>query len=159
MRTDGIRTIDDIRKRTKTDADGCWIWTRSINSAGYGTAYFSPTKRIEVAHRLAWILKNGSPGKLHVLHKCDVRACCNPAHLFLGTNADNVRDRDVKGRGADHAGEKNGRHKLTADAIPIIKAAVAGGLSQDEVAKFFGVRQATISRVVRGLGWSDVKSK
>lgn len=51
------------------------------------------------AHRLAWVLTWGEiPGKLHVLHTCDNPPCMNPDHLFVGTNADNVRDRHAKGR-------------------------------------------------------------
>ncbi|MCK5602937.1 HNH endonuclease [Candidatus Pacearchaeota archaeon] len=59
------------------------------------------------AHRVSWLIHKGSiPDELLILHKCDIPSCVNPNHLFLGTHADNLRDRDVKGRAA--SGNKNG---------------------------------------------------
>lgn len=81
----------------KAGPGGCWLWTGTRITDGYGSISFR--QKIWSTHRLAWTLVNGLiPVGLHVLHHCDVRACANPAHLFLGTNADNVRDRVDKGR-------------------------------------------------------------
>lgn len=77
--------------------DSCWIWTAATLHNGYGC--FRTDYRTESAHRVAWQLFRGPiPDDMHVLHKCDVRCCVNPSHLFLGTNADNIRDRNAKGR-------------------------------------------------------------
>lgn len=71
----------------------CWLWTKGTNAYGYGVVAITGEGRSYIAHRLAWELHHGSPpGKLCVLHRCDIRHCCNPSHLFLGTRGDNIRD-------------------------------------------------------------------
>lgn len=78
----------------KTDA--CWLWI-GAKSRGYG--YFRVFGKSVRAHHFSWETRYGKiPEKLCVLHKCDVPACVNPDHLFLGTQIDNIRDRDQKGR-------------------------------------------------------------
>jgi len=78
----------------------CWIWLGSVNNAGYGRIAPEPPARGWVlVHRAVWVLKFGPiPIGLQVLHHCDNRRCANWSHLFLGTNADNVADRQAKGR-------------------------------------------------------------
>ena len=77
----------------------CWVWTASKHKrGGYGMFRASCERRTLKAHRVAWQLVNGDPGVLHVLHKCDNAVCVRPSHLFLGTNAENIRDRMKKGR-------------------------------------------------------------
>lgn len=76
---------------------GCWLWTGHVDRCGYGKICVN--HRNINSHRAAWAAFRGPiPDGLHVLHSCDVPSCINPDHLFLGTHADNMRDRMVKGR-------------------------------------------------------------
>ena len=83
-------------EKAQDDSD-CWIWAGVLDRYGYGRPWWNG-KQIG-AHRLAWIAANGPiQDGLHVLHSCDRPACVNPYHLRLGTHAENLRDRDSKGR-------------------------------------------------------------
>lgn len=91
--------VDVPKFWTKIDKrkDGCWIWTRGKYNHGYGSVVwrFKPNGRGQMiaASRAAWMVTHGPiPEGMQVLHKCDVPACCNPTHLFLGTHSDNMRD-------------------------------------------------------------------
>src|ERR1035437_8293700 len=91
---------------------GCTLCRLAPNEKGYATISFNG--KHSLAHRVAWELKNGPIEKrLNVLHTCDTPACINTDHLFLGTQADNMRDKVKKGRGRASYGEKHVNAKLT----------------------------------------------
>lgn len=137
----------------RTGPNDCWLWNGPTHHSGYGV--FSRGKRTErrvkTAHRLAWILTHGDiPRGLLVCHRCDVRLCCNPAHLFLGTNRDNVNDMLRKGRSVGLKPGRSGRKpKLTGETAALVREMYAsGGLSLKAIAATFGVADMTIHRLV-----------
>jgi len=108
------------------------------------------------AHRAAWIVTYGPiPDGMQVLHKCDEPQCVRPEHLFLGTNLDNVADRESKHR--NRFGERHGNAKLTDQAVREIRDVYfAGGISQEKLGKAYGVDQTIISDVVLYNYWRHV---
>lgn len=141
--------------------DACWPWLAATNAGGYGIFYRGPKRgRMHIAHRVAFELFVGPiPEGQDVLHHCDNPPCVNPAHLYLGTDVENARDRHVRGR--DARGSRNGLAKLTEEAVVDIRARYArGGILQRELAEEHGVDPSLISRIVSGELWrEEVMSK
>jgi HNH endonuclease len=136
--------------KTKT----CWLWTAMKNVFGYGELWTGkkPNRKRKLAHRISWELRFGKiPEGLGVLHKCDVRNCVNPEHLFLGTFLDNMKDKLSKGRQAKH--ERSGMARLTEKNVSEIRSLYSSGLKQHEIAKQFKINQGQISRIVRFEAW------
>lgn len=132
------------------DPSGCWLWTAYIRANGYGEIRFNG--RAERAHRVSWLLHRGDiPVGLCVLHKCDVRACVNPDHLFLGTRADNNSDAASKNRMP--FGEQHWNSKLTIKQIREIRNAVG---TQREIAEQFGIGQMQVSRIKNNAQWRHI---
>lgn len=132
---------------------GCWIWHGARNSFGHGQLYRGGPKsggrRLLIAHRVSWELHHGSiPDGLCVLHKCDVPACVNPDHLFLGTKADNSADMIIKGR--QKTGEQLPQSKLTWAQIDAIRRC---SLTHKEIATLCGVSTGHISIIKNDLLW------
>lgn len=137
--------------------DECWNWTASIGRGGYGKIHLN--RKTCRSNRVAWEIVNGVIlNGLHVLHKCDNRTCCNPKHLFLGTNRDNIQDCMAKGRKTipDASGEKNGHHKLTRAQVHYIRQRYAAGdITTYELAKEMGVKGAAIAKIIRFATWKN----
>lgn len=141
---------------------GCWLFdgAKEINGYGYVKNPLGDKPKYLTAHRLAWILKNGAvpEGKL-VLHTCDVRACCNPDHLFLGTHADNTVDKIHKGRQGT-SGESNIHSKLTADKVRDIRRLFVRIDSKKSnlkaLSKQFGVNTGSIRAIVLRKTWKHL---
>lgn len=155
-------TVENLWKHVHvTTPDSCWPWTGSQCGAGYkeriGYGHFSVSGRLYKAHRVAWELVYGPiPSGLHVLHACDFKPCCNPAHLHLGTHQQNMRERDERGLRIPARGEGHGSAKLTAQQVTLIRQLLANGFSQDRVAKQFAVSQVAISHIHLRRNWKHV---
>ena len=132
----------------------CIEWSGSKSKTGYGTRAYKGKARL--AHRIAWILAFGDiPEGMCVLHKCDNPPCINLDHLYLGTYADNARDRKERNRKGDIRGSKNGGAKIqeqTAVKIKMLKGLVSSYL----IAKALGISQVQVCNIMRGKSWSNV---
>lgn len=147
-------------KVAPADERGCRLWTASITSAG-GYGQFNAGGKMRKAHRVAWELTNGpipQGGGYHgvcVCHRCDVRTCVNPEHLFLGTQGDNIRDMTTKGRVS--RGELSSAAKLTAAIVRECRARwAAGTVSLAGMAREYGVGNAVMLRAVHRKTWRHV---
>jgi hypothetical protein len=162
--------VDKQGPIVSTKLGPCWMWIASCFWDGYGI--FGVVRTSWKAHRFSWQLAHGAiPKGLHCLHRCDNRRCVNPAHLFLGTNTDNFRDKMKKGRQA--TGARNGARlhperlvrgdahwcaKLSAEKVRSSRRLRAAGWRVTRIATKFGVTGATIHSVLRGKTWAHVKA-
>lgn len=140
--------------------DECWPWTAGDNGSGYGRLFVEKGRKV-YAHRFAYALAAGKepPADLCVCHRCDNPPCCNPAHLFLGSKAENNADMAAKGRARPPTvrGEQHGLSRLSEDDVREIRASyAAGGRSQRALARQFGVDQALIWMVIHRKAWAHV---
>lgn len=131
-------------------ADECWLWQLSTSGQGQHGQFTWRTFDRQVhfyAHRVAWFLTHGCAADLKVCHRCDVPRCCNPSHLFLGTQADNLNDARTKGRLVDGLGAR----KLTDAAYRDILNTPQTHGSGLRLAQKHGTSSTTVSRIRRGL--------
>ncbi len=135
-------------------SDGCWEWIGTVSGAGYGQ--IKDNYRTRNAHRVSYELHRGQvPAELQVCHTCDNRRCVNPAHLFLGTGADNAQDKIRKGRANLPGGSAHWNSKLSPHAVHDIRTS---SLMGSELAIKHGVARSTVSRIRNGLGWRSVEN-
>ena len=149
-------------------ASGCWEWTGYRERFGHGVTTIPGSSRAVKAHRASYVLLRGPiPDGMFVCHKCDNPPCCNPAHLFLGTAADNNRDMRTKGRlvppplksGSDVNGAK-----LTEAQVAEIRRRFVGlgkgraappGHSSADLAAKFGTTARNVRRIAAGDRWAS----
>lgn len=165
------RRLDDTMRfwsRVKKGApEECWPWIGHIGRDGYGVFYVAKINGIAVlviAHRYSMELHLGRKlikpskqliGRELVLHKCDNPACVNPSHLFLGTQADNIRDRDRKQR--QSKGEHRYNHKLTENDVRKIRKLRSKGKTLAEIAGMFGLNNSTVDSIAKREWWKHVE--
>jgi hypothetical protein len=143
-----------LKQRVAVDGE-CLVWAGQRQPKGYGQVSYEG--RLWRTHRLAWVLANGAiPTGLHVLPRCDNPPCLRLDHIYLGTNADNVRDRESRGRRRPPVGTLNASARLTEGDVADIRAAAAAGRLHHEIARKYGVTRAAISHVIQGRTWRHV---
>lgn len=131
----------------------CWLWTASKTSAGYG--HMSIGNKVLYLHRVMYEIYNGAiQNGLQILHHCDNPPCCNPSHLFAGTQKLNMRDMSQKGRRNDVRGEQSPKCKLSDKQVEEIRRryswyGMGGGSSSITLAKEFGISTRYIIDIVK----------
>ncbi len=136
----------------------CVEYGGRLTAMGYGRLdVMRHGRRKQVyAHRLMYEFVHGRvPPGMHVCHACDNPPCCNPGHLFLGSNADNVADKMAKGR--QPRGERHWQSKLTELTVSVAREMLSVGSSTAEVGAVLGVSRQTICDVKMGRTWRTVK--
>lgn len=150
--------LSDFMLRNSVDDGDCRIWTGRRLPSGYGI--IKKSGKTLYAHRESYAANVGLiPADLYVLHRCDRPACIQPAHLFVGTQLDNIRDMDAKGRrgfSRPHHVRRGTEHhfaRLTEDDVRSIRQSNA---LHRELAAIYGVSRQSISRIKTGRRWSHV---
>lgn len=144
-----------------TEPNGCWEWRAGTSHNGYGqfeTGSGRKDKKSVRAHRFSFSLHYADPGSLQVLHSCDNRRCVNPDHLFIGTNADNMRDMIAKGRDQKNSpkGERQWNSALTSDDVKMIRRMWADGVAQVALARQLGVTRHCVYCICHRKSWTHI---
>lgn len=144
-----LRLLSLIDKTTH----GCWIWQGYVATKGLGYGKIGLGTTSWWAHRAFYHFFKGSiPQGKQVCHNCDIPLCCNPAHLYIGTQQDNINDQIRRGRNC--RGVKSHHAKLNDNKIAGIRALwITEKFSQTQIAEMFGVKQQAIDKIVNYKKW------
>lgn len=144
--------------------ENCWLWEGAQAGSGYGT-FCGADGKMTSAHRIAYWLVNGDipPGYV-ICHKCDVKLCVNPDHLWCGTQQQNVDDMIQKGRFArgkqlNHApqnGSLNNNAKTNEDNVVLVRKLLDQGMSQAEVARRTGIKRGNVWCIKHRKSWKEL---
>jgi hypothetical protein len=159
-----LTAIERVLKRTIKQDDGCWIFQGAKNCHGYGMIGLGKrSDGIERCHRVSYRHFIGEiPKGMFICHKCDVPACVNPEHLFIGTPKDNHTDMRNKNRHSNpprnlhDCGEYRYNSKLNDDLVRNIRIEYSHGASMYSIAKRLQMSNTTISKVINRLSWKHV---
>ena len=153
------RARERLLSSIKVDENGCWIWQKYTHKNGYGSFGWGGGRNSR-AHRASYECFVGeAPKGLDVCHTCDVRACINPDHLFVGTRRENIQDAADKGRlslthqrkGSDHPGAK-----LTEESILDIRRRLSVGETRASLARLYSVSWSLINVIEKRNSWKHV---
>lgn len=160
MNYKAMNPMDRLMANVKK-TDGCWLRTTQLGRR-YGAMMLDG--KMVLTHRAAYMLLVGPiPEGLNILHRCDNTLCINPAHLFLGTQKDNVQDMFSKGRAGVYRGMQGrtkgtriATAKLNDEAVAVIRTDYSSGLSITKIARKNGVDFKTIHNIIHGKAWKHV---
>ena len=134
--------------------DECWVWTGYCTIKGYGRTFWEGRNR--GTHRIAYSLVYGQIGDgMNVLHRCDNPPCCNPSHLFTGTQLENNVDKKIKGRSYRPTAERNPKAKLTWEDVREIRRLYQIGTPRIELARMYGITTVSIGDIVNYNHWKE----
>lgn len=162
-----MKTLEE-RFWSKVDKRGpseCWEWQAARCPRGYGRIGLGGrSDGVAISSRVAWMLSNGPiPDGLYVCHHCDNPPCCNPAHLYAGTPANNAQDCARRGRHArvtrpdrTARGSRNGFSLLTESQVAEIRLRLAAGERVAPLSREFSVSYSTVSLIKHGKSWCHV---
>lgn len=158
MATFSVTELEKLRKAFDArwmpePNSGCWLWTGSYQSSGYGI-YEMPFAQQRIrAHRLSWLLHCGQlPRDLYICHQCDVRGCVNPKHLWIGTTQQNTADKVLKNRQARRTRENCWNNKLDWEKVRLIRQ---DGRPRRIIAEQYGVSGSLITLVKKHVIWRE----
>jgi hypothetical protein len=138
--------IDTDHPQISVDKNGCWLWAGALTTSGYGQ--FTRDGDYYRTHKVAWEQhRHPIPEGKWVLHRCHIRNCCNPKHLYIGTRQDNVSDMLMAGRAAS---------KLSEIDVAVMRGLHSVGHNFKELGDMFKVDPYTVSRAVRKKTWRHV---
>ena len=151
------RLIRFWAKVDKRSVDECWNWKAGLDGNGYGRfkiASYWTTRANRVA--LASSTMQEPKGKL-ALHHCDNPACCNPAHLYWGTHADNAKDKVTRGRAysGDQSGANNGAAKLNEEQVALVVQRLKDGWNNKQIAADLPITHSMVSKIRLGEFWAE----
>lgn len=143
------RFWDNVKILGKND---CWEWQGKSKADGYGQVCYDSQR--DLAHRLVYRMTYGPiPDGMCICHTCDNRLCCNPAHLWLGTIADNNKDKARKGRASNQFLSGNAKSALSSQDLDDIRSLYRlQELTQDQLAERYGVSQTMVSHIINHYG-------
>lgn len=153
--------LDDRLWRRVDKSGQHWLWTGRVSSTGYGEIGRGRRGEGNVStHVAAWEVTYGPvPPGMFVCHRCDIRLCCNPDCLFLGTPKDNSQDMIRKGRGVSYRGTAHVMHKITDDEVREIRRRVAASESKVSIARDYGITHQFVDQLWRRVRRSYVEDK
>lgn len=143
-----------LAAQTLVSPCGCWLWTGRVDATGYARIQINHDR--EPVHRLRYIPEHRTlPVGMMVCHRCDVRRCSRPDHLFLGTHDDNMRDMRDKGRDHPPFGQNHWSARIDEEAARWVRES-AGRVPAREAARVLGVSRWTIFDIRRGRRWKHL---